>query len=263
MSKALDELEAGASIAARAYRNRDPSSRTVRLLEVDPDLGAGIAPEHRSLAVSRALAAMLAFERGPWRFRPRDAAGLGALILEGMILVRVEFAGIRANVELLGEGDVISPWQGMGAHPTAPCAVTTRVISNVRIALLDRGFTQRTALWPEIHSALMQRLLGRARMLSMQSAINSLPRIEERLEITLWQLAYRFGRVTPDGIRLHLPLSHSQLAEIVCARRPSVSSAISRLREQGALVLTARHQWLLRGDPPARLAAAGGDATGI
>jgi CRP-like cAMP-binding protein len=179
-----------------------------------------------------------------------------------MILVRVEFAGIGAHVELLGEGDVISPWQGMGAHPTAPCAVTAHVISTVKIALFDSGFTQRTTSWPEIHSALMRRLLGRARMLSMQSAINSLPRIEDRLEITFWQLAYRFGRVTADGIRLHLPLSHAQLAEIVCARRPSVSTGISRLREQGRLVLTARHQWLLCGDPPARLATTGKDGTG-
>ncbi len=211
MSTAAYQLEAGVAVAAGADRRPGASVRPVRLLEVDPDLGAGIAPENRSATVSRAVAAGLAFKCGPWQFRPRDEGGLGALILEGMILVRVEFAGMRANLELLGEGDVISPWQGMGLHPTAPCAVTARVISNLEIALLDRGFMQRATGWPEIHSALMRRLLGRARMLSMQSAINSLPRIEERLEITLWQLAYRFGHVTPDGIRLQLPLSHSQL----------------------------------------------------
>ena len=33
--------------------------------------------------------------------------------------------------------------------------------------------------------------------------------------MTLWQFAYRFGRMTPGGIRLHMPLTHSQLAEIV------------------------------------------------
>jgi CRP/FNR family transcriptional regulator, cyclic AMP receptor protein len=259
MSKVVYGVGGPLVLAARV----NDGARIVRLLELDPELGAGITPEQRSAAVSHALAAVLTFDRGPWRFQPRDNAGLGALILEGMVLVRVEFAGIRAHVELLGEGDVICPWQGMGAHPTAPCAVSTRVISSLKMALLDRAFTQRTARWPEIHAAVMQRLVARSRALSMQSAINSLPRIEERLEITLWQLAYRFGRVTRDGIRVNLPLSHSQLAEIVSARRPSVSTAIARLRGQGRVVLVARHQWLLCGDPPARLAAAGGDSASL
>jgi CRP-like cAMP-binding protein len=106
----------------------------------------------------------------------------------------------------------------------------------------------------------MQRLLVRSRILSMQSAINSIPRIEERLEITLWHLGYRFGRVTPDGILLDLPITHSQLAEIVSAQRPSVTIALSRLRQQGNVSLTARHRWLLRGEPPPRLAASAGSA---
>jgi CRP-like cAMP-binding protein len=103
----------------------------------------------------------------------------------------------------------------------------------------------------------MQRLLVRSRILSMQSAINALPRIEERLEITLWQLGYRFGRMTPEGILLDLPITHSQLAEIVSAQRPTVTVALARLRQQGSVCRIARNQWLLRGEPPPRLAIAG------
>ena len=261
MSKAIRQRELWPALAAPRSGHAAVGADNVRLLEVEPELGVGIAPEQRPAAERRAVALVLPFDRGPWRFRPRDNGGLGALILDGMILVRVEFAGIRAHVEVLAEGDVISPWSGVGRQATAPCVVTARVVSNLKIALLDRAFMERTAPWPEIHSALMQRLLERARMLSMQSAINSVPRIEERLEITLWQFAYRFGCVTPHGIRLHLPVTHSQLAEIVCAQRPSVSTAITRLRDQGKVDLIARHHWLLRGDPPARLAGASPDGT--
>ena len=81
----------------------------------------------------------------------------------------------------------------------------------------------------------------------------ALPRIEERVEVTLWELAYRFGRVTPDGIVLDLPISHSQLADIVAAQRPSVSTAVVRLEDQGRLVRVARRTWLLRGGPPEML----------
>jgi CRP-like cAMP-binding protein len=201
MSHGLDrQLRSGAFV----NRLPDALAGTVRLLEADPDLGATVVPEQRAAATGRAVATGLRFEPGPWRFRPIEDAGLGALILEGMVLVRVEFTGIRAHVEVLGEGDVISPWHGINLESVAPCVVSASVVSDLEIAFLDRGFTQRTAQWPEIHAALMQRLLRRARVLSMQSAINSLPRIEERLELTLWQLAFRFGRVTRDGLTLHL-----------------------------------------------------------
>jgi CRP-like cAMP-binding protein len=252
MNKSVHQLGTRLPLEASAIRPHAASTRTLRLLELDPDLAADIAPDRRPAAVSRTVAAVHAFDPGPWRFRPRENGGLGALVLEGLILVRLEFAGV-AHEELLGEGDVISPWHAVGRLATAPCVVSARVISNLKLAMLDRGFTERTVRWPEIHSALMQRLLDRSRMLSMQSAINSLPRIEERLAITLWQFAYRFGRVTPDGIRLHLPVTHSQLAEIVCAQRPSVTTAIARMRDHGQVVLTSRHHWLLRGDPPHRL----------
>jgi CRP/FNR family transcriptional regulator, cyclic AMP receptor protein len=232
-----------------------PPAQAVRVLEADPELGAGIDRSQLGLAVAASVAPMFAFDRGAWRFSPLpDPAGFGGLVLEGMMVVRIN-ADTRGHIELLGEGDIISPWVGSGPDLTLPSVVTASVVSKARIALLDRRFALRTARWPEIHAALMQRLIIRARRLSLQSAINSLSRIEERLEVTLWQLAYRFGRVTPDGIVLDLPLTHSQVAEMVAAQRPSVSTALARLQDHGRIVHVARHRWLLCGDPPSTLSS--------
>ncbi len=231
----------------------ESSLTSVRVLDVDPDLGAGIDAGEWQLALGMALAPEFAFERGPFDFAPEpDRGGFGALILEGLILIRID-AGGRAHIEMLGEGDVVSPWVGSGPELSTPSVVTASVVSRARIALLNRRFALRTARWPEIHAAVVQRCIVRARRLSLQSAINALPRIEERVEATLWELAYRFGRVTPEGIVLDLPISHSQLADIVAAQRPSVSTAVVRLEDQGRLVRAARRTWLLSGDPPAML----------
>jgi hypothetical protein len=48
-------------------------------------------------------------------------------------------------------------------------------------------------------------------------------------------MALMWGRVRPDGIIIPLPLSHRMLAEIVCARRPSVTHAIGLLEQEGRL----------------------------
>jgi CRP-like cAMP-binding protein len=229
--------------------------RAVRVLEADPDLGAGIPRSQWELATSASTAPSFEFERGPWRFAPTpEPGGFGALILEGLILIRID-AGTRSHIEMLGAGDVISPWVGTGPELSTPSVLTASVVARARVALLDRRFALRTARWPEIHAGLIQRCIERSRRLSLQSAINALPRIEERVEVTLWELAYRFGRVTREGIVVDLPISHSQLADIVAAQRPSVSTAVIRLEEQGQISRTARRTWLLRGSPPAMLSA--------
>jgi CRP/FNR family transcriptional regulator, cyclic AMP receptor protein len=239
---------------ADATRSR-ARSRAVRVLEADPDLGAGVPREQWQLATGASTAPAFEFERGPWRFEPPPEPGsFGALIIQGMILIRID-AGTRSHIELLGEGDVVNPWAGTGAELSATSQLSASVVARARVALLDRRFALRTARWPEVHAGLLQRCIDRARRLSLQSAINALPRIEERVEVTLWELAYRFGRVTREGIVLDLPISHSQLADIVAAQRPSVSTAVIRLEEQGQISRTARRTWLLRGTPPAMLAS--------
>ncbi len=227
----------------------------MRVLEVDPDLGVGVPPEQWQLATGSSSAPVFEFDRGPWQFEPPPEPGsFGALIFHGLILIRID-AGSRSHIELLGPGDVVSPWVKTGSELSTLSVLTSSVVARARVALLDRRFALRTARWPEVHAALVQRCIDRSRRLSLQSAINALPRIEERVEVTLWELAYRFGRMTREGIVLDLPISHSQLADIVAAQRPSVSTAVIRLEEQGQISRTARRTWLLRGSPPAMLSS--------
>ncbi len=60
-------------------------------------------------------------------------------------------------------------------------------------------------------------------------------RVDDRLLLTLWHLAERWGRVRSDGIALPLPLSHQRLADLIGAHRPSVTTAIGDLSRAGAL----------------------------
>ncbi len=233
----------------------EATAAMVRVLEADPELGAGIPLAQWPLAVGASLAPVFEFERGPWRFTPRpDPGAFGVLVLAGLIIIQIH-ADTRSHIELLGDGDVIGPWVGSGLELTLPSAVTASVVCGARVALLDRRFALRTARWPEIHAALMRRLIVRARRLGQQSAINALSRIEDRLEVTLWDLALRFGRVTPDGIVIDLPLTHSQVADMVAAQRPSVSTAFSRLQDHGRIAHVTRHRWLMLGESPSMLSS--------
>jgi CRP/FNR family transcriptional regulator, cyclic AMP receptor protein len=81
-----------------------------------------------------------------------------------------------------------------------------------------------------------------------------------RLRMLFWQLADRWGRVHPDGVRLRLPVTHDVLADLVAARRPTVSSALADLSQRG-LVERAGDVWWLYGGPPGELAGAHPDVS--
>jgi CRP/FNR family transcriptional regulator, cyclic AMP receptor protein len=91
--------------------------------------------------------------------------------------------------------------------------------------------------------------MQRSRTLAVNMAIAHYQRTDRRLLLLLWHLADRWGRVTPEGIRLPLPVTHQLLADLVAARRPSVSSGLQRLAREG-LVSRAGDGWVLHGEPP-------------
>jgi CRP/FNR family transcriptional regulator, cyclic AMP receptor protein len=89
----------------------------------------------------------------------------------------------------------------------------------------------------------------RARHLAVNMAIAHYPRIDHRLLLLLWHLADRWGRVTAAGTRIPLRLTHALLADLVAARRTSVTTALAQLEDEGHLYRD-DHTVVLRGEPP-------------
>jgi CRP-like cAMP-binding protein len=122
----------------------------------------------------------------------------------------------------------------------------------MRLALLDRRAAARLARHPELTGRLVARALERSRSLAVNMAIVHHPRVEVRLHMLFWHLAGRWGRVRVDGMALPLRLTHTVLADLVAARRPTVSGAMSELARRG-LICPVQNGWLLSGEPPGEL----------
>jgi len=228
-----------------------PSHRTlIPLLEADPELGEGLAGAELDGA-TRALAVhAVTLDAGPWE--PLDERWpvpptLGLLVLEGVVTRDIVFAG-RTTTELLGAGDVLRPWEDDVQFDPLPFGVGWHVHEPARVAVLDGRVALASARWPVLAGALSRRHVRRARSLAFQLAIAQLPRVDDLLLVLLWALAERWGRVSPQGVRLPLALPHRTLATLVGARRPSVTTALSGLSRDG-LVERTEDGWLLHGDP--------------
>lgn len=189
--------------------------------------------------------------KGDWdsdlRFPEPD--GFGLLLLSGFVVRRVARAG-RFGAELLGPGDLLRPWQTVGRFATRPFEPAWSVVTPAEVALLDAAFARRAAPFPSIAVGLVDRAMQRSRHLALALAIVQQPRVDRRLHWLFWHLADRWGRTGPEGVRVEVPLTHSLLAELVAARRPSVTTALAGLTAEGKLERDGR-SWLLRGGPPA------------
>ncbi len=222
-------------------------------LREDPELAEVIPPERRQSAIEECTAPelRLASGAGGTRALPGLDVGIGILVLSGLLIRHVGIEG-RFGAELLGEGDLLRPWQTEHDSPLLPVETGWSVIHSARLAVLDDEFHPHVSAHPELASCFIARAMQRARNLAVNMAIVHQARVDVRLRMLLWHLAGRWGRVRSEGTVVPLRLTHSVLSELVAARRPTVTSALSDLARRG-LVHPFREGWLLYGEPPVEL----------
>jgi hypothetical protein len=227
-----------------------PERTTIFLLDVEPDLGEGLNPQERAAAARVLSVPSYVLDPGPWD--PDAELGdvhpvVGLLLIEGMLTRDLHFAG-RTTTELLGAGDILRPWDDDAAFESLPVAGGWHVHTPTRMAVLDTRVAIAAGRWPSIATALHARHVRRVRNVAFQRAIAQLPRVDDRMLVLLWALAERWGRVSPEGVRVPVGLPHRMLATLVGARRPSVTTALTGLAREGLIERTAEG-WLLHGDP--------------
>jgi CRP/FNR family cyclic AMP-dependent transcriptional regulator len=224
----------------------------VRLLEADPELGALLTSPRRAEAERELVVRTHRLGVGPWdvsRLSGASADHVGLLLLDG-VLSRELVVADQVSAELLGPGDLVRPWQGASPAGLLPVQAVWSVLSTVTLAVLDRRFAAEAARYPEVTAALFERLGERSLRLATTQAISQLTRVDRRLKALFWHLAERWGRVSGDGVVVPLALTHRILGQLVGARRPTVSTALSELAERQELIRRPDGSWLLRGDPP-------------
>ena len=244
--------------AGRGWIRALPAGR-VRIVEEDAELRAACAelPPAAAYAARDLLVSAWWLKHGRWD--PRDNPPLGDsdcgyLLLDGLLLAVVEVES-RRSAELLGAGDVFRA-DDPDTHGYAALASirSFRVLAPARLVVLEGALMARIDVLPWVASSLQRRLAERARSLNIRLAIIQVPQLSQRLQLLMWHLADRFGRICGDGALIPFRLSHGILAECASAQRTSVLAALHELEERGALERTEEGHWLLHGEPPGDLA---------
>ena len=183
--------------ARTAGRARSWPTR-ISIVDADPDLGDLLDARELERARREAMTRVQRLSPGEW-----DAGAAqepaehhrGFLIIDGLLSRTVNVLG-RHCVELVGHGDVMRPWSWdeEGSHVRAE--VGWQVLEPTRLAVLDHGLVLRIVPWPQLGLELFNRGTRRAHHLAVALAIAHHQRVDDRLLLTLWHLAERWGRVT-------------------------------------------------------------------
>jgi CRP/FNR family transcriptional regulator, cyclic AMP receptor protein len=227
------------------------------LLEVDPELAAGLSDNEVAAARAKvrvSLRDVRADEvRGKWG---RASPTLVCLLLvEGALLREVRTAR-SVTAELLGPGDLIRPFEEDGEEDLPlRTEIRWQVVQPLLLGVIDTQVLKAAAEWPSVVGAIVARCVRRAQRLSVNLSISHMVRADDRLLLLFWHLSERWGRVSPDGVEIDLPLTHGQLASMIGAERPSTTTALSRLADDGLLTRLPSRGWRLSGPVPHDVAA--------
>jgi CRP/FNR family cyclic AMP-dependent transcriptional regulator len=223
------------------------------LLGIDPDLGQLLASERATAAARDLRARVTTLDIGPWypaELGCASALDVGLLIVRGVI-ARELWVHDAPSAELFGPGDIIR-FRRLEAPPQAMLHTTARwtALGKAAVAVPDRNTRIALRNYPEVAAILVDRLNARAERLAVTQAISQITGVEMRVEALLWHLAERWGRVGTNGIIIPVALSHRMIGSLVGARRPTVSTAIARLTEEGRLTRRPDGSWLLMSSEP-------------
>jgi CRP-like cAMP-binding protein len=234
----------------------------IRVVDAYPDLGKNLDPEQSRLVRHHALARLEVLKPGRWIPRAELMGGsghLGLLVLDGL-LTRDVMLGDTIATELVGRGDLLRPGDYDGATAPVPFDVAWSVLEPTRLAVLDRQFAEVIGRFPDAFEVLVSAAVRRALSLAIHLAVCHLRRVDTRLLVLMWHLADRWGSVRPEGISIPLKLTHQTLGRLVGAQRPSVTTALRQLADDGRLTRTSDGGWLLHGEPPDTLQRIRADA---
>jgi hypothetical protein len=234
-----------------------PETRRAPLLLLDPDLGRLLAPDRFDEAARGLVVSVHELYDGGSELATLTRSSpdhIGLLVLDGVI-AREVVLGETVSTELLGAGDLIRPWTLEEPAGLLDSTVLWSGLSDVRLAVLGRRLSIQLCAYPELYTALIDRMSQRSARLATTQAISQMTKVDRRLLALFWHLAERWGRMTAAGVHVPLRISHRLLGQLVGARRPTISAAVRHLADGGELVRRSDSTWLVTGEPGALRAA--------
>ena len=166
-------------------------------------------------------------------YRQGEPARALYCVLEGQVTIaRTSAEGLALTTAVLSPGDFFGPALS-GAKETEDTAKAKGAVSMWRAPLAE--FRRLLLQHPDASWEFASILAQRQRRMERRLEGFAFKRVEARLAETFRELSGGFAMRCEHGFGQHLRLSQQELADLVGASRPVVSTLLNRLRDKGVL----------------------------
>jgi CRP/FNR family transcriptional regulator, cyclic AMP receptor protein len=201
--------------------------------------------EPRALQALQGRMQRRSFDRGESIFFKGDDGDTLYVIVSGEVkIVLAAPDGQESILIVLGEGDFFGEMALFDAKPRSADAVA--IGPTTTLTLHRREFEQFVRENPEVAFPIFRSLTARLRRTTHRLEDVMFLDLATRVAKKLLQLAAKHGVEMPRGVRIDLPLSQQELAEMVGATRPRVNEQLRRLAQDGLIEVDRQTITLLR-----------------
>jgi len=185
-----------------------------------------------------AAAAIRHFERGAAIYPQGTHRGLVFIVLRGEVSVSVVLPNGQRILCALNQPGAIFGFPIVEAE--RPRWSAAEAFTAATVALVPRREFERviSALPPAVVMRFFNRVLERQARFAMRLVHCVALDVRGRLALTLSDLASTFGVAAHAGVRVDLPITHENLAEMVGASRERISKAMAVLKRDGLISYT-------------------------
>ena len=180
------------------------------------------------------------FQQDEAIFQQGDPGRALYMVESGQVRIYVQDEeGQEISVILCGPGDLFGELALIDGLPRSASAVAME--DTVVLALSHDRFREQMRRYPQMALNLMKALSVRVRYNTQQVGSLTLLDIPGRLARKLLELAQDHGQVEPEGVRISLALTQSDLASLIGTTRESVNKAMSTFRREGLILMRQNH----------------------
>ena len=180
-------------------------------------------------------ATMHTFRHGSMIYTQGDRCNYFFCVLSGQVkLARVDHAGNEFTTGFLTTGELFgSALGGSGSLEAQETATAKGTTSVWRVPAEE--FRKLLLQHPSLCLRVVEALSQRQRQMERRLECFAFKRTQARLAQTLRELSGGFEARCEHGFGLHIRLTQQELADLVGASRPVVSTILNRLRKKGVL----------------------------
>lgn len=192
---------------------------------------------HLSRATLTAIAEQVRVRRvadGEFVFLAGTVADSVNLLADGRIkVIRETEGGQEVILRMIQPGELFGGAGGWGEerYPASAVALGHAVV----LRLPARAFSSLIAAYPDFAVAVIHQLAERLRVAERRIEELQTQRVERRIAHTLLRLADKAGVKTAEGIRINLPLSRQDLADLAGTTLSTASRTLSTWDQAGLI----------------------------